>query len=74
MAGVPLSWPAAGRSSFIVYKLTGILYFKVVGTSGLEWERRTLGTRWFTVRTRTCENQFFLGTWQALAFLFASSE
>ena len=26
------------------------------------------------VRTRTCENQFFQGTWQALAFLFASSE
>ena len=28
-----MSWPAAGRSSFIVYKLTGILYFQVVGTN-----------------------------------------
>ena len=26
-----MSWPAAGRSSFIVYKLTGISYFQVVG-------------------------------------------
>ena len=36
------------------------------------WERRTFGTRRFTVRTRTCQKQFFQGTWQARAFLFAS--
>ena len=28
-----MSWPAAGLSSFIVYKLTGITYFQVVGTN-----------------------------------------
>ena len=28
-----MSWPAAGLSSFIVYKLTGISYFQVVGTN-----------------------------------------
>ena len=28
-----MSWPAAGLSSFVVYKLTGIAYFQVVGTN-----------------------------------------
>ena len=28
-----MSWPAAGSSSFIVYKLAGISHFQVVGTN-----------------------------------------
>ena len=28
-----MSWPVAGLSSFVVYKLTGIIYFQVVGTN-----------------------------------------
>ena len=28
-----MSWPAAGLSSLIVYKLTGISHFQVVGTN-----------------------------------------
>ena len=65
-----MSWPAAGLSSFIVYKLTGITYFQVVGTnsssgnvghSGLEGSRFKPGhvnSRFFKGRGRPVH--FFL--------------
>ena len=65
-----MSWPAAGRSSFIVYKLTGILYFQVVGTNsssgnvgdsgpeGSRFEPGHVKSRFFTGRGRPVH--FFL--------------
>ena len=60
-----------GQQSDLENPLAALLA-RVPGSTGQE--RRTLGTRRFTVRTRTCQKQFFHGTWQARAFLFASSE
>ena len=71
---MPLSWPAAGRSSFIVYKLTGISSFQVVGTNISSGNVGHSGPEGSPFQIRTYENQFFQGTWQARAFLFASSE
>ena len=65
---------AAGLSSFIVYKLTGISYFQVVGTNSSSGNVGHMDQKVHGSNPDMSKAVFFQGTWQAHAFLFASSE
>ena len=68
-----MSWPAVGLTKFIVYKLTGISYFQVVGTKSSSGNVGHLGPEGSLFEPGHVKSSFFKGHGRHVPFVLLLS-